>query len=78
MSVKLIALPILTFAACRIVGLDDLTTGVAVMHATLPCSASSYVLARQLGGDAKLMAGIITATTLAAILAMPISMLALR
>lgn len=78
MSVKLIALPILTFAACRIAGLDDLTTGVAVMHATLPCSASSYVLARQLGGDAKLMAGIITATTLAAILAIPIGILALR
>ena len=77
-AVKLIAMPILTFAACRIAGLDQITTGVAVMYATLPCSASSYVLARQLGGDAKLMAGIITATTLAAILAMPISMLALR
>ena len=45
---------------------------VAVLYNGLPTSASSYVLARQMGGDGKLMAGIITATTLAAALTLPV------
>lgn len=40
--------------------------GVALLYAALPCSASSYVLARQMGGDAPLMANIITLQTLLA------------
>jgi predicted permease len=78
MAAKLLVLPVVTFLACRIVGLDALATGISVMYATLPCSASSYVLARQLGGDAELMAGIITATTLGAIIGMPIGILLLQ
>ena len=37
------------------------------IHAT-PASSASYVLARQLGGDAGLMAGIITAETALSVL----------
>ena len=37
----------------------------------LPCSASSYVLARQMGGDHGLVAGIITVQTLASALSLP-------
>lgn len=69
--VKLLVLPSLTFAAGRLLGLDPLAQSVAVLYATLPVSASSYVLARQMGGNAHLMAGIITATTLGAALSMP-------
>ncbi len=48
-----------------------LTAAVCVMYATMPGSPSSYVLARQTGGDGPLMAGIMTATTVAAMAAMP-------
>lgn len=70
-ALKLLALPVLTFAAGWLLGLDALALSVAVLYAALPCSASSYVLARQMGGDAPLMAGIITATTVAAALTLP-------
>jgi malonate transporter and related proteins len=71
---KLMLVPALTFGMCLALGLDVQTTGVCVLYATLPCSASSYVLARQMGGNAELMAGIITGTTLAAMFAIPAAM----
>ena len=39
---------------------------------SVPGASSSYILARQLGGDAPLMANITTAQTLAAMLTMPL------
>jgi malonate transporter and related proteins len=44
---------------------------VAVLFQALPTASSSYVLARQLGGDAPLMAGIITFQTVLAMLTLP-------
>jgi len=38
----------------------------------LPTASSSYILARQLGGDAPLMAGIIAGQTLLAVIALPL------
>ncbi len=70
---KLAVMPTLTFLMCIALALDTLSTAVCVAYATLPVSASSYVLARQLGGNAELMAGIITATTLAAMGAIPLA-----
>jgi len=61
---------------CRLAGIEGLTATVLVMYAAVPGSPSSYVLARQMGGDAELMAGIITATTLAAMAAMPLWVMA--
>ncbi len=76
-AVKLVALPAVTFLACKVLAVGGLAATVSVMYASLPGSASAYVMSRQMGGDAKLMAGIITATTLAAILAMPTAILVL-
>ena len=76
--VKLAVVPALTFLMCITLSLDNLTTAVSVVYATLPVSASSYVLARQLGGNAELMAGIITATTLAAMGAIPLAATLIR
>ncbi len=73
--IKLVALPLATFALCRLLGIEGLTASVLVMYATVPGSTSSYVLARQMGGDTELMAGIVTATTLAAMATMPIWMM---
>jgi malonate transporter len=69
---KLLLLPGLTAAALFAFGIGGTAYGVALLYASLPCSASAYVLARQLGGDAALMASIITFQTLAAILSMPL------
>ncbi len=42
------------------------------MFTAMPTAASSYILARQLGGDSALMAGIVTATTLGAVVSLPL------
>jgi hypothetical protein len=41
------------------------------MFAALPASPAAYVLARQLGGDAPLMAAVITAEVLLAVVTVP-------
>jgi predicted permease len=69
---KLLLMPLATALACRLFGIGGLTAAVAILFAACPISASSYVLARQLGGDARLMAGLITLTTIAAALTMPL------
>jgi malonate transporter len=73
---KLLVFPAATALACRLFGIDPLSAAAAVLFTAAPISASSYVLARQLGGDASMLAGLITITTIAAIATMPL-MLAL-
>jgi malonate transporter len=73
---NLIAYPAIMAAFAMLYGLEGLGRSVVVLWATLPTSAASYILARQLGGDAPLMAAGITATTVAAAVTMPL-MLAL-
>lgn len=46
--------------------------GALVVALVAPTDTSSYILARQLGGEAPAMASIITSQTLAAFLVMPI------
>jgi predicted permease len=46
-----------------------------VLFAACPISASSYVLARQLGGDATLLARLITITTIAATMPLMLALL---
>lgn len=76
-TAKLIAIPLLVFTAARAFGIEGLTAVVATLYMSVPASASSYVLARQMGGDARLMAGIITASTIAAAITMPMVLMAL-
>ncbi len=68
---KLLALPALAALGLRLLGVDGATFAVALMFAALPTSATSYVMARQLGGDYTLMASIITAETLFAVVTLP-------
>lgn len=70
-GLKLLLSPLLTALLCLALGVGGAAAQVVVIYAALPTSASSYVLARQMGGNAPLMAGIITVTTLAAMAALP-------
>ncbi len=69
---KLAAIPGLTALGAVALGVDGEAFGVAVVYAGLPVSASSYVLASQMGGDKALMAGAVTATTLLAVFSLPV------
>ncbi len=69
---KLLLVPAVTALAGTALGVDGLTLTVAVLFNALPCSASAYALARQMGGDHGLVAGIITVQTLAAAVSLPL------
>jgi predicted permease len=69
---KLVVMPVATWGFCRLFGVEGVTAAAAVLFTAAPISASSYVLARQLGGDAPLMAGLITITTVLAAVTMPL------
>lgn len=69
---KLLVMPAATAFFCALFGVEGLTAAAAVLFTAVPISASSYVLARELGGDAPLLAGLITLTTLAAFVTMPL------
>ncbi len=75
---KLVVLPLLVGVIATLLGVTAMPLEIVVMYASVPTSASSYVMARQMNGDADLMAAIITVTTLAAALTMPLVLWAVR
>ena len=60
---KLVLLPLIAWQLVAVMGLPPLASAIVILFAATPVSPSTYVLARQMGGDADLMAGIITAQT---------------
>jgi len=76
---RLVIAPLLVWSACMLTGASPLATAVAVGIGSTPTAAAGYTLAREMGGDARLMAAIITATTILSFVTMPIAItLALR
>jgi hypothetical protein len=72
--VKLVGLPLLAGLACHVLGVGGVERSVVVLFAALPASPAAYVLARQMGGNAEMMAGIITATTPLAMVTIPVAL----
>lgn len=70
--VKLVVMPPLMWGLCVLLGGDELAQGVALLCGAAPGAAASYILARQMGGDAPLMAGIVALTTVGSALSIPI------
>lgn len=68
---KLLVAPVLMLGVGLMLGLPPLLLAVAVGVSSMPSAPASYVLAREMGGDAPLMAGIVTATTLLALITIP-------
>lgn len=71
-GLKLVVMPALTFGAAELAGLAGLAATVAILFNALPAAPTAFVLARQMGGDAELMAGILTAQTAAAVVTLPL------
>ena len=65
---KLVLTPIIMFFIAKFFELDNQMISILVIFAVLPTAPSSFVLARQLGGDVKLMSSIITVQTLLSVL----------
>lgn len=71
-AAKLAVIPLLVLAGLHLCGVSGEPAAIAMLFAALPTSASSYILARQLGGDEALMASIITFHTISATVTLPL------
>jgi malonate transporter and related proteins len=74
-GLKLVAMPLLAALIGRWLGLSGVNLAVPVICASVPTAAAAYILARQNGGDAPLMASIVTLQTLLAAITMTVMML---
>jgi malonate transporter and related proteins len=63
---KLVLVPLLTWGICQVCGADPLTTAATTILMASPVAIASVPMARLMGGDAALMAGLVTATTVLA------------
>ncbi len=69
--IKLLVMPAVAATIGIVLELDHLMLSVLLLFAAMPTATSAYILARQLGGDAPLMATITTAQTLLAMVSLP-------
>jgi malonate transporter and related proteins len=70
---KLVAMPALGIALALGFGLSGPSLVIVTVGSAVPASSSAYVLARQMGGDAPLLAQILTLQTILAAITMPIA-----
>ncbi|WP_108126675.1 AEC family transporter [Saccharospirillum mangrovi] len=68
---KFVALPLLMLGFGALFALPTPALQVLLLLAALPTASSAFILARQLGGDTRLMANIITAQSLFGFVALP-------
>lgn len=68
---KFLLMPAVTVLTCHVLNLRGEAAIAAILFQALPTASSSYIMARQLGGDAPLIAGIIAGQTLLAGVALP-------
>lgn len=72
---KLILTPLLSWGLCIAFNATPDLTKVAIIFSAMPTAVSSFILAKQMGGDADVMAQIITVQTIIAALTIPIFLL---
>lgn len=70
-AIKLFALPAVAIAIGLALGLKEVDLLVVAVGASVPSAPNGYVLARQMGGDAPLLAEMLTVQTLLAAVTMP-------
>lgn len=72
---KFAVFPVVLLAIAAAIGLSETETMVALLYGAAPTASASYTLARQMGGDAPLMAAIVTIQTAVAFLMLPLWMM---
>ncbi len=69
---KLMIMPLLAVAFAQIFSVTGTALSVTILSMSVPTASASYILARQLGGNAPLMAEILTLQTLGAMITIPL------
>ena len=73
-AAKMLVFPLAIAALARWIGLEGVAAQVALLYGAVPTASSGYALARQMGGDAPLMAAVITLQTLISLVTLPLAM----
>ena len=73
-ALKLVLMPTMVGSVCIALGVSGVPLQVAVLCAAMPTASGSYILARHMGGDAPLMAEILTVQTLLAVVTIPLAL----
>lgn len=71
-AIRLLGMPMLMFLGAWLFGIEGMPRTVAVIAAAVPTASTSYILARQMGGDAPLMANLITVQVIVAAITLPV------
>jgi len=69
-AMKLAISPVLFWLAAKALGIGPTGVAIAVAIGATPTAAATYTLAREMGGDARLMAAIVSVTTLVSFVTM--------
>ena len=72
---KLVMMPIFGIGFSWSMGVTGPAFVTIMIALSVPCASGSYLLAREMGGDARLMAEILTLQTLVAAVTMPVALL---
>ena len=70
-ALKLAVMPLLVFLLTALLGVGGTAQQVAIICAAVPTGSGAYVLARQMGGDAPLVASILTLQVIVAAFTLP-------
>jgi malonate transporter and related proteins len=70
---KLVLMPVIAVALALLFGLTGSNLAIVTVCSAVPTSSSAYVMARQMNGDAPLLAQIITLQTILAAVTMPVA-----
>lgn len=72
-ALKLVVMPAIAIGIGMLLGLSGVNLAVVACCASVPAASNAYVLARQMGGDAPILAQIIALQTIVAAITMPIA-----
>jgi predicted permease len=78
MSIRHLLLPLLAIGLVIALGLPPAQQAIVVAFAALPTASSAYVLAVRMGGHGGFTAGLVTLSTLIAMVGLPLALLLLR
>lgn len=71
-------MPAITFCFALLFGLSGMSLSVVMICVAAPVATTAYIMARQLGGDATLMANVTTLTTFISLVTLPLTLMLVR
>ncbi len=77
MAIRHLALPVVAIALAIKMGLPPAQQAVIVAFAAMPTASSAYVLAARMGGNSAYVAGLVTVSTLLAMVGLPAALMSL-